>query len=223
MTRQTHRLLIGALGWQHEAWQESFYPDDLPPEWRLGYYSNEFPLAAITERERRDEAGLIDELADCREDLLALLVVRVENGADPALAAACRLREQLPREAGLLLQFDPTAAGDPDHWLAQVQAVTGEIPLCVDALAPLEASWQAALRGRDTGWSWNAQTDREGLAVGPLAVMTVAGRPDARLLRERIEAALAVNTGERNVALLFAGAPPDIEAMRQAKTIEELM
>lgn len=32
---------IAAYGWQEQDWQ-GFYPADLPEDWRLGYYSNEF-------------------------------------------------------------------------------------------------------------------------------------------------------------------------------------
>ena len=35
-------LRIGARGWEHPGWSGGFYPEDLPEEWRLGYYANEF-------------------------------------------------------------------------------------------------------------------------------------------------------------------------------------
>lgn len=38
---------LGAWGWEHEAWQSGFYPDDLPPEWHLTFYSNEFEAVGL--------------------------------------------------------------------------------------------------------------------------------------------------------------------------------
>ncbi len=35
-------IRVGAYGWKHKNWQDSFYPDDLPEEWQLTYYANEF-------------------------------------------------------------------------------------------------------------------------------------------------------------------------------------
>jgi hypothetical protein len=35
-------VLVGASGWQHPAWQAGFYPDDLPDDWQLSYYSTQF-------------------------------------------------------------------------------------------------------------------------------------------------------------------------------------
>ena len=37
----------GAYGWHHPHWLDTFYPDDLPADWRLGYYSNEFNAVLI--------------------------------------------------------------------------------------------------------------------------------------------------------------------------------
>ncbi len=30
-------VLVGARGWEHEAWTDRFYPADLPEDWRLTY------------------------------------------------------------------------------------------------------------------------------------------------------------------------------------------
>ena len=35
-------ILIGACGLNHEQWIGQFYPDDMPDDWRLSYYANEF-------------------------------------------------------------------------------------------------------------------------------------------------------------------------------------
>ena len=38
---------VGAYGWLHPRWVGSFYPEDLPADWRLGYYSNEFNTVLV--------------------------------------------------------------------------------------------------------------------------------------------------------------------------------
>lgn len=39
---------VGAWGWRHPEWlQDVFYPDDLPSDWQLSYYSNEFDLVVV--------------------------------------------------------------------------------------------------------------------------------------------------------------------------------
>ena len=40
--------IIGSWGWRHPEWEKDvFYPDDLPSDWQLSYYSNEFNLAVV--------------------------------------------------------------------------------------------------------------------------------------------------------------------------------
>jgi len=40
--------IIGSWGWRHPEWENDvFYPDDLPSDWRLSYYSNEFDLVVV--------------------------------------------------------------------------------------------------------------------------------------------------------------------------------
>ena len=38
---------LGAYGWLHQDWKNSFYPEELPADWRLGYYSNEFNTVLV--------------------------------------------------------------------------------------------------------------------------------------------------------------------------------
>lgn len=42
---------LGAYGWRHKHWSNTFYPEDLPVEdgedWRLAYYSNEFNAVLV--------------------------------------------------------------------------------------------------------------------------------------------------------------------------------
>lgn len=41
-TAPTYRCYLGAIGWDHATWAGAFYPEDLPPEWRLSYYNTGF-------------------------------------------------------------------------------------------------------------------------------------------------------------------------------------
>jgi len=38
---------MGSFGWDHKDWQGPFYPDDLPADWRLSYYANEFSVVLV--------------------------------------------------------------------------------------------------------------------------------------------------------------------------------
>ena len=55
-------LNIGAYGWQHENWSGGFYPDDLPQDWQLTYYSNAFNCVLVPV-----EYWCEQEMPDCEE------------------------------------------------------------------------------------------------------------------------------------------------------------
>lgn len=38
---------IAAYGWEHPQWLGAFYPEDMPEEWRLDYYCNEFSSIVV--------------------------------------------------------------------------------------------------------------------------------------------------------------------------------
>jgi len=38
---------VAARDWDHAAWSGGFYPEDLPAEWRLTFYANEFPAVIV--------------------------------------------------------------------------------------------------------------------------------------------------------------------------------
>jgi len=41
-------IRVGVYDWAHFATDDGYYPDDLPEEWRLSYYANEFETACIS-------------------------------------------------------------------------------------------------------------------------------------------------------------------------------
>ena len=40
-------IVCGSLGWDHPSLLQSFYPEDLPEDWRLTYYANEFSAVLL--------------------------------------------------------------------------------------------------------------------------------------------------------------------------------
>lgn len=42
-------LQIGTYGWQHDSWVGGFYPDDIPDDWQLDYFSNAYRVVLVPE------------------------------------------------------------------------------------------------------------------------------------------------------------------------------
>jgi uncharacterized protein YecE (DUF72 family) len=44
----TYQCHFGSAGWDHPDWDGSFYPEDLPMEWRLAFYSQIFSCVYLS-------------------------------------------------------------------------------------------------------------------------------------------------------------------------------
>ena len=43
------RVRIGTMGWLFDSWDSGYYPEDIPQEWKLGYYANELTAVVVPE------------------------------------------------------------------------------------------------------------------------------------------------------------------------------
>lgn len=98
----THQYHVGSAGWDHAEWAGSFYPEDLPPEWRLSYYNNFFTCSYLSYSEwsQQDPATLAQWVEDTLERFRFVLELP-RGGAAPG--DAHRLELLAPR-TGLLIE-----------------------------------------------------------------------------------------------------------------------
>lgn len=150
-------IAVGSRGWDHDHWAGSYYPHDLPPEWRLGYYANEFrgvllPAPALAAAGAQTLTGWLDDMPEgfalwleldpatlaAAGPRLALLAPRlvgmVVTGAAPDSDGLGRLRDALP--AGVACALPPAwrdvASAQPSPaWCYQWQGGAPEGPVCV--------------------------------------------------------------------------------------------
>lgn len=85
-TPNYHYCLLGAIGWEHPSWVGAFYPEDLPLEWRLNYYSTAFDCVYLPYTAWH---GVTPEnLDEWRHDTLAQFRFLLEAAPAPATADA---------------------------------------------------------------------------------------------------------------------------------------
>ena len=56
----SENLRVGAYGWRHDHWQQSFYEDELPEDWQLTFYANEYSTVLVP-------ASYLDESRDIEQ------------------------------------------------------------------------------------------------------------------------------------------------------------
>ncbi len=158
---EAHRLIVGAHGWDHADWNGTFYPEDLPEEWRLNYYSNEFSGVLVPEvvwRKADPEvvAGWCDEVAE-----------------------------------GFLFFLESAGSGESDRPVTAYQDLFG--------------------------LHWG------GVPIADIAVMSAEQKWDLRRLRERFELLMAQQEGVVVPGFFVGGNPPNIERLREARLLADML
>ena len=160
-------LHIAPRGWDHAGWTHAFYPDDLPPEWRLAYFCNEFDAVLVPEAVWRPlaPAQMGEWLKECGECSRFFLEGEATSGA---IAAAV------------------TALGPAHGGLVRPEAGTGEGPQGQPLAVARWDAGPADLRGLRATIEQLAGTGRDGVLViegAPPALEAVrAARTIAELL-----------------------------------------
>lgn len=107
---------VGALDWEAEAWLKTYYPQDLPEDWKAAYYANEYRCAGAVWSPTR--------LADWDEGLpedFALWLIGNESALGPDdLHRAWRALGR--RLSGVWAVSPDTAAAARELGLAAVEA-----------------------------------------------------------------------------------------------------
>ncbi len=62
--RQNESIRLGARGLEHADLLKNFYPEDLPEDWRLGFYANEFNALLVPESIWQDESVELEDWQD---------------------------------------------------------------------------------------------------------------------------------------------------------------
>jgi hypothetical protein len=104
------RFLMGARGWDHDAWHGGLYPADLPVDWRLAFYAGQYRTVLLPWAGMRDlpDAQLADWVRDTGEDFR--FVVECAKSAVPA--ALGRLGRHLGcRLGGVVVAMSPIDDG----------------------------------------------------------------------------------------------------------------
>lgn len=228
---QEQSILVGARGWDLDGWAGGFYPEDLPPGWRLTYYSN-LLRAVLVPTEAWDAADLEVVRAwseDCDEGFRFVLELPHELSAPQRLSTIQHLLVDFfktiepirARTVGLLLRV--LESTKPQKvWLEPLLKALGEhFPVCVD----LPLRWRtpenlATLGSHHAALCWNCERDDSPAAGGRfLVALGRAGQPRAQ--RELFEK-LAAWDGP-HASVFFDTPRHAAEHARQARLLAEIM
>ncbi|MGD8308226.1 MAG: hypothetical protein PVG98_02205 [Chromatiales bacterium] len=215
-------VLIGAVGWDHDAWEGAYYPPDLPRDWRLAYYANEHgsvlvPARAWTAAGPEGWERWADDVAPGFRFLLELPrpAGGIGMGLDRLEACARVLGERL---GGVLAPdpVDPAAA----RRLADAAALC-RLMLRYSAPSELEEDLRR-LADQGALGRWALPVDPPGAAGLDVALLAPEVVDDLRAARAVLEA-LEAGAGAGTSSAVLMGSPPDPARLEQLRTLAGLM
>ncbi|NNF96155.1 MAG: DUF72 domain-containing protein [Halobacteria archaeon] len=216
-------LFIGACGWSHSNWAVDFYPEDLPLDWRLSYYANEFPVVLVTAEEWRIPEADATQWCEESEASFRFVLEVSANTAEEAQSQLHRTTAFGDRCVGSLLRTSLNS--DVETLKNLLDNVVDFSPFCVDFgnENPADSVMQL-LRSRQVSWCWHGEGEPEGLMLGPFAVTRIiTNDANPKQIRHWVETCLTAGDEQRQTILLFDGDPPNIEVIRQAQIILDLL
>ncbi len=226
-------IIVAAYGWQHPGWCGGFYPEDLPEDWQLSFYSNEFravvvPASAWTGDDPLDAERWVEDVSE--EFVFYLEVVDVLADWAKIAEATEPFGEQL---AGILLR--------PAELDADLAMIAGSLDAAV-ALAPtclllpermeLSELGSSLLNQCGVSLCWNGGEAEPTWSLGGFAVVCVTGTITdntaytPRQWREIIESCLRCKIeGElkRSVLLMVEQESLDLDSLRDAMMIGDML
>jgi len=218
-------LVVAARGWRHPAWQGEYYPPDLPEDWRLSYYSNEFRAVVVPADywPTVDEAEVERWIEDTDEEFQFFLeVADLRTGWADFAALLTPLAEQI---GGVLLRppHCDTDLAQLELSLRRAQLLGPVAVILPPGLVPSD-SGRRLLEEHGIGAPWPAGEGKPGWTPAPLALAhTSQTRRTPRQWRAVVEDCLSFGVDSDTVLLMLEGEAPDIEALRVTTMIADML
>lgn len=228
MSVESHRVLIGACGWKHRAWIDEFYDEDLPADWQLGFYSNEFPVVYVPADHWLD----VDELDEWTDDVADTFRFILEipsdviNDPDHFATALTKAKTLGDFCLGLVFRLNQTLLDNIELFKAHLEQATTFVPVCIDKQGiAVTDEFNHLLLEKNISEVWYGDASAiEGLKRGGLALAHInADELDMNQLRQVVEGCLSVSTDNCISVLCLDGNPPSLEKMRNADIILNLL
>ena len=246
MPERDYRILIGAAGWQHPEWvNDAFYPDDLPEDWYLSFYANEFPIVLVPEVQWKDTAAvelLAEEIIEqatpgfkCLFEL-DLTGNRLGNTAEEVTALnniELRLEKLLPLNSflsGLLVSAD-SGAFESKSLCDELVSLKNRFNVCLELKndpSELElTNIKIFCEQHLISVCWNGKGEAIVPDASTLWVARCDSDNDSNILLQQLKPVIREQLKRESLTrehiIIIDGTPPKIETIRNANIMMDIM
>ena len=228
MSVETHRVLIGSCGWKHSSWLDDFYSEDLPEDWQLGFYSNEFPVVYVPMADWINEDDISEWAEDVADSFRFILEISADilNDESRFAIALDNAKELGDLCLGLVFQLNSTISNDISLLKENITLGQAIAPVCVDSYGiSLNDEIGKILLKHNVSEVWNGESESyDASKNGSLFVSRVSSESlDMKALRKVIEGCLAASSDDCTSVLCLDGDPPSLELIRNADILLNLL
>jgi len=192
------RVRIGTIGWLFDSWDSGYYPEDIPQEWKLGYYANELTAVVVPEEQwKQAESEQLEEMIeDVHEEFGFYFQIKT---CWPSSLQCERIKSIFSENFfGFIVDTEsvkPAADFDPEDFILPVAGYPG------------------------AGCSWSGLEQ----AGASDCVIRITEESDLRVLKQHFEQLAGIMDFNRDVLILVDVVEPDPDFIRQFRTLLELM
>jgi len=231
VSQRDYRILIGTAGWQHPEWgNEAFYPEDLPKDWYLSFYANEFPVVLIPESRwagvsevKQITAEIIEQATEGFKCIFELDLI-AQNNIQARLQSLSRIEDFL---GGLLLRVNGNFIEDK-KLSEQLVSLHADFNVCLDVDAVADLSKIVVFCEQHAiSVCWRGEGEVIVPDASPLWLTRCDSGQDKKAVVQQLKTIIAkqlkLEIQSREHVLIIDGAPPSVEVTRNASIMMDIM
>ena len=231
MSQRDYRILTGTAGWQHAEWGKAvFYPEDLPEDWYLSFYANEFPVVLVAEwqwSDTSDAEQLVDEIIEQASEgfkCIFELDLMAQNNIQARLEYLAKIDSFL---GGLLVRINSHFVDDK-KLSEQLVSLCANFKVCLDIVGEADLSRLAAFcQQHAISVCWRGEGETMVPEDAPLWLTRCDSAQDKKVVVQQLKTMIAEQLKLEHISrehvLIIDGAPPSIEVTRKASIMVDIM
>ncbi len=236
--KNDYRIRFGTVGWQHPSWQQGYYPEELPEDWWLPFYGNEFPVVGVPASLWSDEpASQVDEWLENSDEHFRFIFEWRWTNADDLREFCQRLLPLQGRVLGVQLQLAWPCRLQQNELVTSLTAIAASTTLCLELMnedytRPVSSvdvddeELKALLLAAKANCCWHGSEEANALffQASKLAVTKITDPTiSPQQLRRVLETCSAQIQFHDAMVMLFDGQPPSLNKVQEAMVMLELL
>lgn len=234
VSQRDYRILMGTTSWRHGEWaNEVFYPEDLPEDWYLSFYSNEFPVVLVTNDLWQNEADITQLLEEVEEQATEGFKIVFEcdwSTADNIESRVEKLESIKEWVGGILIRAKRDDFDLPE-FRQQVASLKSRFQICIELNNGNTQGKNEIVKNFCDEHSISVCWNGEGDPIVPNDSTFWISRCDSdqdkkttiQQLKTVIAEMLKRETQSREHIIFIDGSPPNVEVVRNAMIMIDLM